>query len=259
MYSPFRGRSGNFHRYNGYLLSGLFVLAFFLHIPQLARNEIVSLPANSRLLFSLTGMEQYEVSTITNNTTSIHTDNSSNILYSVGARFQEYHMTWIQNYASYALPVVTSFLPCLLLIIFNVGLIYQLKLVQNERSQIYAQPGNSNVSGCNIRINVVLVIMICAYIVLVSPSDVMKYVEVYDVSDYQIDDIVTCSLNLAQTCNFALNFMLYISFNSKSCEMLLTFFLRFCCCCCCHKKSHLLHLPLTAIDEPLEMEEFCQQ
>lgn len=159
----------------------------------------------------------------------------------------------IDFYLSRIMPVLTSFLPCTLLVIFNVGLIWRLRQAMRNRHQYLvtlrqtasgpggysrypgsvmgqghgqsgyggwsskastrSSSGGSN--SCSRRLTATLVLMFTAHVVLVAPSDVVKYYDaLYDLDD-SIGDLVSCALNLSLACNFALNFLLFVALNSS--------------------------------------------
>lgn len=211
--SPFRGRSNGFLRYSGQVSVFTVFLVTLMTLPQFFLHKIVMETADTNQ--------------------SIDTE----MFFTVAARFDDDSTEAISVYITRVVPVLSSFLPCLLLVIFNVGLICQLRRATNVRRNACLERQPTHRSGheeCNRRLTVTLIVMISAHIILVLPSDVIKYFDIYEMTG-SVGDIVACVLNLSQACNFALNFLLYISMNSTFRE---TLQLKSCPKCARSRKSH---------------------
>ena len=202
--SPFRGRSNSFIRRSGVASAAALCAVVFVTLPQFVHYRIDIIQFYDRNLFD------------------VAIDNDT-IIYGLVARFAEHHMEAIAYYNNRIQPILSSFLPCLLLIIFNIGLIFRLRRALEVRRNVCL--GQQTNGGSNCRLSVTLVMMFTAHVLLVSPSDVIKYFEFYSI-EQQFGDIIACILNLTQTCNFALNFLLYLSLNSSFRETIRSTMLR---------------------------------
>ena len=191
--TPFRSRNNSCVKHSGFASLLIFCVVVFMALPQVLHEMIVRHDGKS------------------NNTSGVS-------YYTLQTRFNQRYINTIDCYINRIYPVLSSFLPCLILIIFNVGLIYQLRRAKIARRYVCVIPQLASATaadgGCNWRLTITLILMFTAHIVLVAPSDIVKYFAFYDLGD-QLGDIIACMLNLMQTCNFALNFVLFISLNSS--------------------------------------------
>ena len=221
---PFRSRNNRCIKHIGIVSLLIFCFVTLVTSPQFLFYEIVS--------FNMT----------INNTNSL-------VLYSLGTRLNQQNTLLFAGYINQVFPVLSSFLPCLVLIAFNVGLIYRLQRAKMARRYVCNGQQITSTSaanrGCSRRLTITLILMFTAHIVLVAPSEVIKYFAFYDWAD-QLGDIIACVLNLTQACNFALNFVLFIStnssFRSTFCQMIFRLF-------GCKKKRRNSYITVRQFDE----------
>ena len=187
--SPFRGRNNNCVKYSGFVSGLVFCVVILTVLPQFLHSQIVP-----------------EI--------TINSDNTTETSYTLRSRFNQQHTEVIHNYINRIYPLLSSFLPCTVLIFFNIGLIYQLQRANTARRYVCVGQQITANGGCSCRLTVTLILMFTAHVVLVAPSDVVKYFAFYQM-DNQLGDIIACVLNLSQACNFALNFILFVSLNSS--------------------------------------------
>ena len=204
---PFRSRNNSCLKHSGFASLLVYCVVLILTAPQFVFYKIVI------------------VKNITNNTTH------GAVIYSLKARFELQSTAIIASYINRIYPVLSSFLPCLILIIFNIGLIYQLHRAKMARRYVCVGQQITSTSaasrGCSCRLTVTLILMFTAHIVFVAPSDVIKYFSFYDLGNH-LGGIIACVLNLSQASIFALNFVLFISLNSSFrntfCQMIVHLF-----------------------------------
>lgn len=207
--SPFHGRSNNFMRHSGLVSACVFACAVLMTLPQFVLHRIDVL--NEELV------DNYRL-------------NTSETLYTFNPRFSQQQTNLIITYIVWIQPVLFSFAPGTCLTVFNTSLIYRLRRAREERQRVASvgrqrqtrvggHSSSSSSSSAN-RLNITLVLMFSAHVILVVPSDVIKYVDALYEDDGEDrgggdGEFAACALNLTQACNFALNFVLYISLNSS--------------------------------------------
>lgn len=143
----------------------------------------------------------------------LHNDNTAyfKTYYCYYARFSNSTMALFVVYVNGVWPVLASFAPCFALIICNVLLIHRLRMARWARRSICPQQTNSR-QGSGLRLTFTLIIMFSAHVILVLPSEVLKYASPYKIWG-ETGHLVAAVTNFMQTCNFAGNFILYLMTN----------------------------------------------
>ena len=115
--------------------------------------------------------------------------------------------------------VVGNFVPLLLLLVFNIGLMKQIHKSYAMRKQMNGNAGihhSSNDNEASQRITITLVAIVVMFFVLVAPSEILKHVAYLIGGNlstnftYLTIEIIT---NVMQTINFSANFILYCIIN----------------------------------------------
>lgn len=264
--SPFSGRSNCCIRRSGIVSACVFCLVTLMTLPQFVLYDVVMLTDNSSTAPAMAttavpvassnasfsaGVASVAAAVSRAEEREWRDGDEDEVMYAMQPLFAGADA--IDFYLSRIMPVLTSFLPCTLLVIFNVGLIWRLRQAMRNRHQYLvtlrqtasAPGGHSRYPGsvmeqgrgqsgyggwsskasthtssvgsnsCSRRLTATLVLMFTAHVVLVAPSDVVKYYDaLYDL-DNSVGDLVSCALNLSLACNFALNFLLFVALNSS--------------------------------------------
>ena len=115
----------------------------------------------------------------------------------------------LQFYIRWVWPVFADFIPICILIFCNVMLVHQLRTATVQRR--HTCPGQ-NVHENSKRITVTLVSIILMQLLLVTPSELLKYVNPYAAWG-KTGHIIAQVTNVMQTLNFASNFLMYLVVN----------------------------------------------
>jgi hypothetical protein len=220
--SPFTGRTNCFIRHSGSASICVCFAVFVMVLPQFFLYEVLPLQQGLHSSSITTNVTMSKIiptaknSVLTTTSSTILFTSATPLFYTMEVRFAKKHTKRLGVYILRVQPVLFSFLPGLLLVFFNVGLIRCLRRAKEERRYVCigqrigsGSPTDGGVNGY--RLSVTLVVMFITHIVLVIPSDVIKYFAPYDMP---AGDVIACALNLAQAVNFALNFLLYVSLNA---------------------------------------------
>ena len=112
-------------------------------------------------------------------------------------------------YVRWIWPVISDFIPFVILAYCNVCLIWKIRhsdLMRREQCPGQRVPESSH------RVTLTLIIIIIMHIVLVSPAEIMKYANPYH---NFVTMMAAFTANVLQTINFAANFILYISVSRR--------------------------------------------
>lgn len=205
--SPFTGRTNCFVRHSSTASLCVCCIVTLMVLPQFFVNNVV--PAT----------RVHSISNLTNET-------QISVQYTMKFRFAYNQTLALGKYILHVQPVLFSFVPGFLLVLFNVGLIRCLRRAKEERRYVCVgqRVTTSAASGStSCRLSVTLVVMFTAHVLLVVPSDVIKYFALYNL---EAADFIACALNLAQAINFSFNFLLYISLNTAFRDAISTTFSR---------------------------------
>ena len=132
-------------------------------------------------------------------------------LYGYCARYSNTTMNFFAVYVNCVWPVLASFAPCFVLIVCNVLLIHRLRAANWARRSICLYMPNRRIAKES-RLTFTLIIMFMAHVILILPSEVLKYYSLNKVWS-EIDHQIAAVTNFMQTCNFAGNFILYLITN----------------------------------------------
>ena len=193
---PFRGRNNSCMRHSGLASLLVLIVVVIMVMPQFLFYKIVSMNVP------------------TGHTKSVHH-------FTLQVRFKQHRSELLASFINNIQPITSSFVPCLMLIVFNIGLIYQLQRAQISEvtrhvcvSQQLSSTSEEREKKHNRRITVKLIFLFTSHIFLVMPSDIVKYFDFYQLPN-QLGDIIACVLNLLQACSVALNFLIFVSLNSS--------------------------------------------
>ncbi len=172
-----------------YIVSTSLTLPFFLH-------------TRIRKCMTLEGSHMYEISSLW----SLH--NAETITF---------YIRWIW-------PILANFFPLVLLAFVNIRLIKELK-VASIRRQNTCQ--GQVIQSSSHRVTLTLVIIVLMLLFLVSPSEILRYINPYE-NMGNVGHVLSSFTNMFQIFNFAFNFILYcvVSKNFRQTTKSL-----FACCC----------------------------
>ncbi len=117
----------------------------------------------------------------------------------------------VRFYMAWIWPVIADFIPIGILIFCNVRLSRELHGATLARRT--SCPGQ-NVKETSHRVTLTLVIIALMLLILVSPSEILKYINPYK-SWGPTGHVVASVTNLMQTLNFSMNFLLYVVVNAN--------------------------------------------
>ena len=121
-----------------------------------------------------------------------------------GTKGMQFYMRWIW-------PIFADFIPVILLIFCNVRLIRELRGARLiRRNSCPGQKLKRNGS----KVTLTLVIIVLMLLVLVSPAEIIKYINPYKSWGY-VGHVVASIVNMMQTINFSFNFLLYFAINAN--------------------------------------------
>ena len=132
-----------------------------------------------------------------------------------GQHLYEIHSRWptcshyLRTYIRWVWPVLADFIPVCLLMFCNIRLIKELRRANTTRRRnCHGQP----VRDSSHRITLILVIIVLMLILLVSPSEILRYFNPYNLG--KVGYTMVNITNVMQACNFSMNFALYCVVNS---------------------------------------------
>ena len=148
--------------------------------------------------------------------------------YELKSRWAKYITDPMRIYIQWAWPVVAVFIPVLVLAFCNTRLIQTLRHAQlNRRSTCRGQ----TISDKSLKVTRTLVIIVLMLLFLVSPSEILRYINPYRHWGYA-GEVVALITNIMQATNFAVNFILYCAVNATFRQTLKSF-----CRSCTKSKS----------------------
>ena len=135
-----------------------------------------------------------------------------------GAIMYEFTNLWstkvegsLQFYMKWIWPIVANFVPIALLTLLNVCLVRELHRANLRRRNTMRGHGSTDSSQ---RVTLTLVIIVLMSLLLVSPSEVLRYVNPFE-SWGNVGYILIAVTNVCQTLNFAFNFVLYCAVSAS--------------------------------------------
>ena len=117
-------------------------------------------------------------------------------------------------YLRWIWPILASFVPLLMLVWCNIRLVMEIRNAIKHDGKDFSigrrlHPQNKVVS----KVTITLMSIVVMYFLLVTPAEIIRYVNPYAWWGKGIGIVVAQSLNLLQTVNFAFNFLLYCAVN----------------------------------------------
>ena len=126
--------------------------------------------------------------------------------------FDEVTTNAMRVYIRWIWPIIADFIPLLILVFCNIRLVYEIKKSSSDKA-ICRRSSQKSVQSNSSKVTVTLVSIIVMYLCLVTPCEIMKYINPYQ-SWGQIGYIIANATNALQTANFAFNFVVYCVVNS---------------------------------------------
>ena len=212
------------HRYQLYYkLYGLAVVNLFLMVStwlivtmSINRYIVVVYPLHARSTLStfrttLIIILVYLLSAVVTSPFFIHAsvapcyDLQHKLLYEFRPRLKGKPAAWLFFYIQRIWAIVADFIPIAILAFCNTRLIWELrKATSNRRKTAHGQ----KIRDSSHKVTLTLVIIILMLLFLVSPSEILRYINPYK-SWGQIGKTVADVTNMLQALNFAFNFILY--------------------------------------------------
>lgn len=150
------------------------------------------------------------------------------IMYELALRFRKPYSTSIRTYIKWAWPVFADFIPVAILAFCNIRLIRALRMATSARKRTCQ---GQTVRDSSHKVTLTLVIIVLMVLFLVSPSEILRYINPYK-SWGHVGHIIASVTNIMQATNFAFNFVLYCLVNATFRQTLKSFFR-----CCSIKKD----------------------
>lgn len=126
----------------------------------------------------------------------------------------------MRTYIQWAWPIAAVFIPIVILAFCNTRLIQTLRSAQLSRRDTCR---GQNIADKNHKVTLTLVIIVLSLLLLVSPSEILRYFNPYRHWGYA-GQVVASITNIMQTMNFAVNFILYCAVNATFRQTLKSFF-----------------------------------
>ncbi len=111
----------------------------------------------------------------------------------------------IAFYNKWIWPIIANFIPILILAVCNTRLVWELKKATNARKRTAR---GQTVRDTSRNINLTLIIIVLMLLFLVSPCEIIRYINPYKTWG-EDGHIVAAVANILQAINFAFNFILY--------------------------------------------------
>ncbi|KAK2155663.1 hypothetical protein LSH36_234g02020 [Paralvinella palmiformis] len=138
-------------------------------------------------------------------------ENGTEVVYKYRPVWSKRDTKNMQLYMRWIWPIIAHFVPVVLLVFCNVRLIRELKGARLIRRS--SCPGQKIKERGN-KVTLTLVIIVLMLLILVSPAELLKYVNPYKSWGY-VGHIVASVANMMQTVNFSFNFLLYFAVNAN--------------------------------------------
>lgn len=142
------------------------------------------------------------------------------VLYELTSRWRRTITGPMRTYIQWAWPIAAVFIPIAILAFCNTRLIQTLRSAQLTRRDTCR---GQTISDKSHKVTLTLVIIVLSLILLVSPSEILRYVNPYRHWGYA-GEVVASITNIMQTMNFAVNFILYCAVNATFRQTLKSFF-----------------------------------
>ena len=132
-------------------------------------------------------------------------DFDHNVQVEYQSRFQQRVMRGVLFYIKWIWPILADFIPIAILAFCNTRLIWELKRATNTRKRT---AHGQIIKESNHKVTLTLVIIVLMLLFLVSPSEILRYINPYK-SWGDTGHVVASITNVLQAINFAFNFILY--------------------------------------------------
>lgn len=132
-------------------------------------------------------------------------DFEDEIQYEFRARFPKHITHSILFYIQWIWPIVADFIPIGILAFCNTRLIWELRKATSKRKRT---AHGQTVRDSHHKVTLTLVIIVLMLLFLVSPSEILRYINPYK-SWGKVGHVVASVTNMLQALNFAFNFVLY--------------------------------------------------
>ena len=137
--------------------------------------------------------------------------NGTDIVYKYRPLWSKQVAKGMQLYMRWIWPIIADFIPIVWLVFCNVRLIRELRGARLIRRN--SCPGQ-NIKQKGHKVTLTLVIIVLMLLILVSPAEILKYINPYKSWGY-IGHVVASVANMMQTINFSFNFLLYFAVNAN--------------------------------------------
>ncbi len=131
--------------------------------------------------------------------------------YELQSRFSDGASDWMLWYIRWIWPLIADFIPFVILAFCNIRLVWELKRATNTR-RIRAKGQVVKVSSQKVTLTLVIIVLMLLF--LVSPSEILRYINPYE-SWGRTGHLVVSITNVLQAMNFAFNFILYCVVNAN--------------------------------------------
>ena len=141
----------------------------------------------------------------------LNQDNTVSLQYHhvFGSQSQTTHLLLV--YIRWIWPVIADVIPLWILVFCNVTLARQLRTATLQRQ--HSCPGQ-HIRGTSKTITLTLVSIILMQLLLVTPSELLKYINPYSTWGW-VGHVIAQTTNVMQTLNFACNFLMYLAVNVR--------------------------------------------
>ncbi len=126
-------------------------------------------------------------------------------MYEFRSRWQKPISRGLRFYITWIWPVLADFIPLLILVFINARLIKELRTAKKRRRRSCR---GQTIRDSNQKVTLTLVIIVLMFFFLVTPGEILRYFNPYK-SWGKIGHIIAEIANVAQSLNFAFNFVLY--------------------------------------------------
>lgn len=133
------------------------------------------------------------------------TDYNGNSLYEFKTPFTKKVHNYLLFYMQWIWPIVADFIPIGILAFCNTRLIWELKRATTKRKRT---AHGQTVRDSSQKVTLTLVIIVLMLLFLVSPSEILRYINPYK-SWGHAGHVIASITNVLQALNFAVNFILY--------------------------------------------------
>ena len=149
-------------------------------------------------------------------------DASNLLMYQYRPRFQMPVKLYMLEYVKWVWPIIAVFIPLVVMTVINARLIRELSNAKKSRRRSCR---GQVVRDKHQKITLTLVIIVLMFLVLVAPSEILRYVNPYKYWG-KISYTIASVANVMQAVNFAFNFVLYCAVSASFRQTLSSLFFR---------------------------------